>query len=94
MNIVNGRFNTSPQWPQGGFVTRPIVDRNYDVQQFTGYSYGTVPGSNWDRGMIYRGYTMELRPPREQYMFDPTDIRTWGAKYGDFAGYSGFKAAY
>lgn len=91
---INGRFNTSQAWPFGGIVSRPMADRHYDVQQFTGASYGTVPGTNWDRGIFYRWGTQKIRLPRENQMFDPTDISTWGAKYGDFAGYQGFRAGY
>ena len=72
------RVNTSPAWPAGGFVTRPMADRNYTVQQYTGYSVSTVPRGAWVRGQIIRQYQPEIHPPMLGYFaYDPTDPSTW-----------------
>lgn len=67
-----------PAWPSGGMVSRPIGDRNYDVQMFTGASYSTVrPAGGWDRGQVYRWATPTVRPGKPPIMYDPTDPDTW-----------------
>ena|SRR5438445_6197255 len=74
---VRGRIETTPQWPEGGYVlSRPMQDR-WDVQQFTGYPTSTVGEGNWVRGKLIRMFQVELRTPRELFMYDPTDVTTW-----------------
>lgn len=86
---TRGRFSQGGVWPQGGMVSRPMGDRNWAVQQFTGYAVGTPPGTNWNRGFVYRWDTAQVRLPRENYMYDPTDPRTYSPyQPGDFAGYA------
>lgn len=59
-------------------VTRPMDERRYDVQQFTGQSYSTVQGGGWVRGQIIRMYQPNMHPPMLGYfMYDPTDPTTW-----------------
>lgn len=71
-----GRFQTASG--VGGYgMTRPVGDRHYDVQSFTGYAMGTVPGTQWNRGFIYRAFTPTLRIPNEVGMVDPTDPSSW-----------------
>ena len=64
-------------------MTRPVDDRHFDVQQFTGYATSTVPHGQWRRGMVLKGSTPMLRPSgRELYMYDPTDPGTWNDARG------------
>lgn len=74
---ARSRFPSEAPWPQGGMVSRRINDRNYDVQEFTGYSYGTVAGSNWSRGSVAKWSAPTLRPGKPPIMYDPTDPDTW-----------------
>ena len=70
------RFQTA-SGVSGYGMTRPVGDYRYDVQAFTGYAMGTVPGSQWNRGVLYRAYTPSLRIPNEIGMIDPTDPSSW-----------------
>lgn len=73
---TTGRFQTAKG--VGGLgVSRPIGDRHYDVQSFTGYSMGTVPGTQWNRGFLYRFQTPMLRVPNPINMIDPSNPATW-----------------
>lgn len=72
-NTVNGRVIREPAWPSGGMVSRPMDDRRFDVQRFTGFASATVARGQWDRGIMYRFGTTEMRLPREARMYDPTD---------------------
>jgi len=61
-----------------GVMTRPVDDRRFDVQQYTGYATSTVPAGQWRRGTIHRFNTPALRPSgRNLFMYDPTDPGTW-----------------
>lgn len=72
-HLPNGRFGVTPRSTAGG-ITRPIGDRHYDVQQFTGYPTSTVGEGQWVRGRIVRTATPVLRPSgRELFMYDPTN---------------------
>lgn len=79
MPDIYGRFPVEPNWPAGGYmVTNPMDDRNFSVQQFTGYPVGSVPGTNWVRGQVVRMYTPSFRPSTlGYYTYDPTDPTTW-----------------
>jgi hypothetical protein len=74
-----GRVRREPMWPQGGMVSRPVVDRNYDVQQFTGYSVSTVRAGQWARGARAGFVTPTWHPAKPPIMYDPTDPDTWDA---------------
>ena len=76
---VRGRVLRTPAWPNGGMVSRPIGDRHYDVQAFTGNSVSTVPAGRWSRGQLIRSNTVTVHPAKPPIMYDPTDIRTWDA---------------
>ena len=78
---TRGRVNTSPGWPNGGMVSRPVGDRNYDVQMFTGNSVSTVAGGGWVRGQLLRQGTVEFHPAKPPIMYDPTDPRTWRSDF-------------
>lgn len=70
----SGRVIREPGWPQGGAVTRPLADRRYEVQAFTGRPVSTVPQGRWNRGFVVRFMTPEVRPAVwPLYMMDPTD---------------------
>lgn len=78
---TRGRVTDTPSWPQGGTVSRPMGDRNYEVQQITGFSTGTVPGSNWVRGQYAHFDAPTFRPnPQGLFMYDPTDPNTYFVK--------------
>ncbi len=80
-NDIRGRYQTDPD-SSGGVVTRPVGDRHYDVQQYTGYATSTVSRGQWDRGYVYRFATAQVRPSgRNLYMFDRTDPSTWHAPH-------------
>lgn len=68
------RVIREPGWPGGGMVTRPVGDRRYEVQAFTGRPVSTVPQGRWNRGAIVRFMTPNVRPNFDPlYMNDPTD---------------------
>lgn len=71
-NETTNRTVIEPAWPNGGMVTRNLADRQYDVQQFTGMSYGTVPGTNFDRGILMRYGSPSVIPAPPTPMYDPT----------------------
>jgi len=59
-------------------VTKPMDERNWDVQQYTGYAVSTVQGGNWARGQIVRQFTPAFRPPTlGYYPYDPTNPSSW-----------------
>jgi hypothetical protein len=58
-----------------------MADRNWTVQQFTGYAVGTPSGTNWNRGFVYRWDMPMFRPPAEHTMYDPTDPATYHDPY-------------
>lgn len=78
-NTTIARFPVEPNWPAGGYlVTNPLDDRNWDIQQFTGYPVSTVQPGQWERGQIVRMFTPNLHPaPLGLFMYDPTDPTTW-----------------
>jgi hypothetical protein len=61
-------------------VTRRLADRNYDVQQFTGYAVSTVPGGGWVRGQTVRVNQPTMRPPDPVPMLDLTSTEQFGPK--------------
>lgn len=72
------RAIAEPQWPAGGFSFNRMDDRNWDVQQFTGYPVSTVGEGRWVRGQIVRRFSPQFRPPMLGYFaYDPTDPATW-----------------
>jgi hypothetical protein len=77
--MTTGRFAVEPKWPMGGaMITRPIDERNYDVQWPTGYAVSTVPSGSWSRGQIVRQFQPNIHPPMLGYFaYDPTDPTTW-----------------
>lgn len=90
-----GRIETTPAWPNGGMVSKPMDTRNYNVSAFvapmgsngakfvggqsTGTVYSTVDSGRWSRGQLIRQNQVEFRPSRPQTMYDPTDPNTWPA---------------
>jgi hypothetical protein len=78
-NEIYDRFSVEPTWPGGGYlVTNPMDDRNWDVQQFTGYPVSNVQSGQWMRGSIIRMFTPNVHPPILGYFaYDPTDPGTW-----------------
>jgi hypothetical protein len=79
MGDTYDRVAVEPGWPNGGYmVTKPLDQRNYDVQQVTGYSVSTVPAGGWVRGQTVRLYQPEFRPSTlGYYAYDPTDPTSW-----------------
>ena len=71
-NDTTERTLIEPAWPGGGIVSRNVADRQYDVQQFTGMSYGTVPGTNWNRGALFRYGAPTFKPAPPIPMYDPS----------------------
>lgn len=81
MSDIVVRSISEPQWPAGGFVTRRFDDRNFQVQQFTGYPVSNVSAGQWQRGTIIRKYQPAFRPPFLGLVaYDPTRPDTWGAR--------------
>lgn len=78
-NDITNRSLVEPAWPMGGMVSRNLADRQYDVQQFTGNSYSTVPGASYDRGVLYRYSTPVMQCPEPLPMLDPTSLEQYGA---------------
>lgn len=77
---TTSRFPIEPGWPAPGeyMVTRPLDERNYDVQWPTGYSVSSVPSGSWVRGDIIRQQAINFRPPMLGYFaYNPTDPTTW-----------------
>lgn len=80
---IRGRFNTSPAWPQGGMVSRPMDDRRFEVQAFTGFPVSTLSTGRWNRGILYRANQPVLKSSkRSLYMYDPTNPSTWPLTIG------------
>lgn len=75
---IRGRVAQGASNPMGGTsLTRNVSENHYDMQAFTGYATGTVPGSNWLRGQLVRTNAPKFRPPREWNAVDPTDPSSW-----------------
>ncbi len=79
---IRGRFpvmNTvryGQEYPMTGL--NRLADRRYDVQQMTGAPVSNVDKGRWDRGILYRGYTPEIRPNgRNLFQYDPTAPEAW-----------------
>lgn len=71
---TNGRYRVEPAWPQGGFMSRPMDDRRWDVQAFTGRPVSRVPQGQWSRGIVHRWDVPPVSPnPQALFMYDPTD---------------------
>ena len=76
--MIDVRALSEPQWPYGGFATRRFGDRNWAVQQYTGYPVSNVPAGAWERGAIIRKYQPPFRPPSLGLVaYDPTRPDTW-----------------
>lgn len=71
-------IDAGPQWPQGGFAfTRQIDERNWTVNQNTGYVSGQ-PVNGWERGQLMRSSNPQIRPPfLGLYAYDPTNPASW-----------------
>ena len=79
-----GRVVNTPNWPSGGFMSRPMGDRNYDVAAWEptlreARVYSTVPSGGWARGQTARFMAPQFRPAKPPIMYDPTDPDTWDA---------------
>jgi hypothetical protein len=77
---TTGRFevNNPGFVTQNAMISRPVGDRNYDVQYPTGYSVSTVPTGSWARGQIIRQFQPTIHPPMlGYYAYDPTDPTSW-----------------
>lgn len=67
------RFNIEPAWPQGGMVSRPMAERNWSVQAYTGYPVSRLPYAGFHRGSLIRGETPVVSlNPIGAYQYDPT----------------------
>lgn len=78
INEINSRVINEPQWPEGGFrLTRPMAERNYDINAY-GFPIASTPTGLWQRGAIVRRYQPVMHPPTLGYFaYDPTDPSTW-----------------
>lgn len=77
--MIVDRPLVEPSWPEGGFTTRRFPERNWSIQQFTGYPVSNVQAGQWARGGIVRLYQPAFRPPMLGLnAYDPTDPNSWG----------------
>lgn len=79
---ISGRYPINPSVPfdsSSEMMSRPMGDRNYDVQRFTGYPIANYSEGQWVRGsLVQMDAPTGLRSnPRYLKMYDPTDINTW-----------------
>jgi hypothetical protein len=76
---IQGRFAQEPNWPAGGYmVTRPMDERMWSVQQYTGTPVSNLQAGQWERGQIIRMFTPSFHPNTLGYWpYDPTDPTTW-----------------
>lgn len=77
MNEVNAWMLDGTQWPNGGFTTRKMEERNYTVDMW-GFPVSSVPSGSWQAGTIRRMYQPTFHPaPLGLFAYDPTDPSTW-----------------
>lgn len=70
------------EYPGNGSVASGygrMADRQWDVQQYTGYAVGNNQANGWQRGPIIRGIAPTFRPAFPLPMYDPT--RTKSAEF-------------